>query len=558
MVGTPAAYLLGTRDFRGRSLAITLIELPLVVPPAVAGIALLAALGPNGILGGAISDAGIELVFQTAGVVVALTFVAAPFYLRQAIAAFESLDPAWLEASRTLGAGPARTFLTVAVPSARPGLASGTALAWGRALGEFGATLMFAGSFPGITQTAPLAIFARFGTDFTSALALSAVLIAVAGRSCSRSSSSPAAGALEGRRPVSGLEASMRLELRDFDLELELSVGPAQRLALVGPSGAGKTTVMRVIAGLLAPGEGRVALDGEVWLDTGAAVDLAPELRGCGYLFQEYALFPRMSAWRNVAFGIRGAGRAARRARAVELLERFGCGALAEAAPGELSGGERQRVALARALAPEPALLLLDEPLSALDPSSRAASLRELDSLLAGLEIPILIVTHSYEEAALLGERIAVLDRGSVVQQGTPAEVSAEPASAFVADFTGAVVLRGSASADRDGLTAIDLEGGGTVRSTDTADGPVALSVFPWEISLEAPGAAHSDSVLNRVGGEVQSLTEVGNRVRVGISLPQAVTAEVTARSVEALGLRRGSPVTAAWKATATRILSAG
>ncbi len=162
-------------------MAITLIELPLVVPPAVAGIALLAALGPNGILGGAIDDAGIELVFQTAGVVVALTFVAAPFYLRQAIAAFESLDPSWLEASRTLGAGPARTFLFVAVPSARPGLASGTALAWGRALGEFGATLMFAGSFPGVTQTAPLAIFARFATDFTAALALSAVLIAVAG-----------------------------------------------------------------------------------------------------------------------------------------------------------------------------------------------------------------------------------------------------------------------------------------------------------------------------------------------------------------------------------------
>ncbi|MFN8159438.1 MAG: ABC transporter permease [Solirubrobacterales bacterium] len=180
-VGTPAAYLLATRDFPGRSVAITLIELPLVVPPAVAGIALLAALGPNGILGGALADAGVELVFQTAGVVVALTFVAAPFYLRQAVAAFESLDPAWLEASRTLGAGPARTFLAVAVPSARPGLASGTALAWGRALGEFGATLMFAGSFPGITQTAPLAIFARFSTDFTSALALSAVLIAVAG-----------------------------------------------------------------------------------------------------------------------------------------------------------------------------------------------------------------------------------------------------------------------------------------------------------------------------------------------------------------------------------------
>ncbi len=357
---------------------------------------------------------------------------------------------------------------------------------------------------------------------------------------------------------MSGLEVEMGLGLRDFDLEVELAVGRAQRLALVGPSGAGKTTVMRVVAGLLAPREGRVALDAALWLDTVAGIDLAPERRRCGYLFQEYALFPRMSAWRNVAYGIRDGERGARRERAIELLDRFGCRELADAVPGALSGGERQRVALARALAPRPAVLLLDEPLSALDPSSRSASLRELDSLLSGLEIPILIVTHSFDEAALLGERIAVLDRGSVVQQGTPAEVSAEPASAFVADFTGAVVLRGSASADPDGLTAISLDGGGTVRSTDGAAGPVALSVFPWEISLEPPGTPHGDSVLNRVSGEVRSVTEVGNRVRVGISLPQALTAEVTARSVEAMELRPGTPVTAAWKATATRVLSAG
>ncbi len=315
---------------------------------------------------------------------------------------------------------------------------------------------------------------------------------------------------------------------------------------------------MRLIAGLQAPLGGRIALDGEVWLDTGDGVDLAPEERRCGYLFQDYALFPRMSAWRNVAYGIRGGERAERRKRAIELLERFGCGELADAVPGALSGGERQRVALARALAPRPAVLLLDEPLSALDPSSRSGSLRELDSLLSGLGIPILIVTHSFDEAALLGGRIAVLDRGRVVQEGAAAVVSAEPASAFVADFTGAVVLRGRASSDPDGLTAIALDGGGTVRSTDGADGPVAVSVFPWEISLEPPGAAHSDSALNRVGGEVRSLTEIGNRVRVGIALPQALTAEVTARSVAALELRPGSAVTAAWKATATRVVSAG
>ena len=175
--GTPAAWLLATRRFRGRAALVTLVELPLVVPPAVAGIGLLAAFGPSGLLGGA----GPDLVLETAGVIVALVFVASPFYVRQAQAAFEALDPAWLEASRTLGASEARTFARIAVPASVPGLAAGGALAWGRALGEFGATLMFAGSFRGVTQTAPLAIYERFATDFTGALALSAVLVAASG-----------------------------------------------------------------------------------------------------------------------------------------------------------------------------------------------------------------------------------------------------------------------------------------------------------------------------------------------------------------------------------------
>lgn len=179
VVGTPAAYLLARRRFRGRALVITLIELPLVLPPAAAGIALLAAFGPNGLVGGAIEDAGIRLVLETAGVVVALTFVAAPFYVRGAIAAFESIDSALIDASRTLGAGEGRTFLRVAIPGARPGLGSGFALAWGRALGEFGATLFFAGSLEGRTQTAPLAIFEFLARDFNASLALAAVLVVV-------------------------------------------------------------------------------------------------------------------------------------------------------------------------------------------------------------------------------------------------------------------------------------------------------------------------------------------------------------------------------------------
>ncbi|HZC12461.1 MAG TPA: molybdate ABC transporter permease subunit [Thermoleophilaceae bacterium] len=181
VVGTPAAYALATRSFRGRRAVITLVELPLVLPPAVAGIALLAALGPRGLLGGWLEDAGVRLVFETAGVIVALVFVAAPFFLSQAQAAFSAVDRSRLEASRTLGAGEARTFLSVMVPSALPGLLSGLALAWGRALGEFGATLIFAGSLSGVTQTTPLAIYELFATDLTAALALSALLVAVSG-----------------------------------------------------------------------------------------------------------------------------------------------------------------------------------------------------------------------------------------------------------------------------------------------------------------------------------------------------------------------------------------
>lgn len=175
LAGTPAAYLLATRRFRGRDVAITLVELPLVMPPAVAGVALLAAVGPQGI----VSGLGNQLVFQTAGVVVALVFVAAPFYIRQAQSAFAAVDVTWLEASRTLGAGPGRTFLRVAIPAAVPGLGAGMALAWGRSLGEFGATILFAGSLRGVTETAPLAIYSLFAEDFTAAVALSAVLIAV-------------------------------------------------------------------------------------------------------------------------------------------------------------------------------------------------------------------------------------------------------------------------------------------------------------------------------------------------------------------------------------------
>jgi molybdate transport system ATP-binding protein len=351
------------------------------------------------------------------------------------------------------------------------------------------------------------------------------------------------------------LRVAASMPLRDFSLEVDLEVSAARRLALVGSSGAGKTTVLRLIAGLLSPAAGRVGLGEETWLDTTAAVDLPPERRRCGYVFQDYALFPRMSAWRNVAYGMRSTPRRERRARARELLERFGIAALAEAHPGNLSGGERQRVALVRALAAEPRALLLDEPLSALDPATRRGSLRELHSLLDRLPIPVLLVTHSFDEAALLADDLAVLDRGAVVQTGAAAEISARPGSAFVADFAGAAVLHGEASGEPGGLSVVRLRGGGEVRSVDRAGGPVAVSVFPWEISLEPAGPAPPDSMLNRVEGEIASVTTVGNRTRVGLLIPQPLSVEVTGRSAAAMDLRPGGRVTAAWKASATKLI---
>jgi ABC-type sulfate/molybdate transport systems ATPase subunit len=212
------------------------------------------------------------------------------------------------------------------------------------------------------------------------------------------------------------LEISARTPLREFELALELAVAPGERLALAGPSGAGKTTLLRVVAGLLRPAAGRVAIGEETWLDTAAGREVPAERRRCGVVFQDYALFPTMSAWRNVAFGMNGARRERRR-RAEDLLGRFGIASLADARPGSLSGGERQRVALARALATEPRALLLDEPLAALDPETRRQAQRELQDIVGQLPIPVLLVTHSPEEAALLADRIAVIERGRIVSE---------------------------------------------------------------------------------------------------------------------------------------------
>jgi molybdenum ABC transporter ATP-binding protein len=352
------------------------------------------------------------------------------------------------------------------------------------------------------------------------------------------------------------LRVEAKTSLGALELEVGLQVEAGECLALAGPSGAGKTSVLRIAAGLVRPRRGRVEANHEVWLDTERGIDVAPEHRRCGYVFQEYALFPHLSAWQNVAYPLGGMSRPERRDRALELLARFGMERLANARPRTLSGGERQRVAVARALARRPGVLLLDEPLSALDARTRSAAAHQLAAVLREVDIPSLLVTHDFSEAAQLGDRVGVIDAGRVVQEGTPSELAAKPRSAFVADFTGAVVLTGVATAGPDGLTRVTLDGGGDAISIDRAEGPVAVSVYPWEIAIEPPGRAASSSAQNRLEGTVISVTAVGNRVRVGLATSQPLAAEITERSAQRLGLRTGTRVAATWKAAATRLLN--
>ena len=305
--------------------------------------------------------------------------------------------------------------------------------------------------------------------------------------------------------------------------------------------------MLRCVAGLKRPDAGRIALGDEVWFDSERGVDLPPERRSVGLVPQHHALFPHMSVRDNVGFG--------GRALVDDLLRRMRIEHLAGERPARLSGGERQRVALARALARRPAALLLDEPLSALDARTRAASARELGAVIRDAGVPVLLVTHDFAEAALLADRIAVMDGGRVLQQGTASSLAAAPASAFVADFSGAVVLTGEARRGDHGVTLVSLDGGGEVIALAAMDGPVAVSVYPWEITLAEPGEVTHDSARNHLEVEVVSVTAVGPRVRVGLAAPQPLTAELSESSARELGLAPGARAVASFKAAATRVL---
>jgi molybdate transport system ATP-binding protein len=343
---------------------------------------------------------------------------------------------------------------------------------------------------------------------------------------------------------MASLDIHLSHTLRDVRLELSLAVG-AETVALVGPSGAGKSSVLRAVAGLLRPERGSVTVDGVTWLDTASGTNLAPEQRSVGLVFQEYALFPHMTVRANVAYGATGAE------RVDDVLARLRIEPLAGELPGRISGGERQRVALARAIAREPEVLLLDEPLSALDAHTRDTVRGELRELLAALGLPTILVTHDFEDAAALADRVGVIVDGKLLQVGTASELVAAPTDPFVARFTGATLLLGVAEPGDGGLTRVALDAGGSAWTTDSGAGRVALAVYPWEVSVSR--AAPDDSAVNHVTAPILSLVTLGNRVRVRVG---PLAAEVTAASAERLDLREGEVVVASFKATAARLLA--
>ncbi|WP_217913292.1 ABC transporter ATP-binding protein [Miltoncostaea marina] len=351
---------------------------------------------------------------------------------------------------------------------------------------------------------------------------------------------------------MAGLRLDIALPRRGFELAVALEVAAGETVALVGPSGAGKTSVLRAVAGADRPRRGRIALGERVLFDAERGVDLPPEARGVGYVFQEYALFPHMTVRDNVAF--------AGGARADELLARLGIAHLAGRRPGRLSGGERQRVGLARALARRPGVLLLDEPMAALDPHTRGRVRDELRALLREAALPALLVTHDLDDATALADRIGVMVGGAVRRLGPPAEVLDDPADATVAALVGANVLPGVTAGAAGGLALVALDGGGTVRGAPALSGRVAAVVAPWRVALEGAGGdgragAGAGDGANRITAPVASVTPRGDRARVRVG---PLVAEVPADAAAALGVAPGRVLTARFVPADTRIVPLG
>ena len=584
LLGVPAALVL-SRSWRGVRAARILVALPLSLPPVVAGIALLAAFGRRSTLGALLGGAGLDIAFTTTAVVIAQVFVSLPFLIVTLESALRAREQGLDEMASSLGASPTRVFWQITLPTVLPGLGRGAALALARCLGEFGATLTFAGSMQGVTRTMPLQIYLARESDADLALALGIVLLGVAaavvaltetpwGRlasllrstrpglvsasadSSARFPEAPSALAGEAGEGVA-VRVAGTVAARGWDVDAALR--PGLVTAVVGHNGAGKSTLAQVIAGTLRLDSGTVSI-GERVVDD-AATFVPARRRGVAMVSQAPRIFAHMSVLSNVAFPlrVRGVGRAEARAAALEQLRAVGIADLAHKRASDLSGGQAARVAIARALVFRPEVLVLDEPTAALDVEATAQVSAVLRERLAAAGITTLLVSHDIAEVLSLASHMIVMGEGRIVEEGEPARVLASPASVFAARLAGLNIVSGPPVA-RPGMVGVRVGEGALWAASDSV-GPeeesarVALTFPPEAVALSREEAhASPRSVLP---GVVAGIDVDGSLVSVRVALAQgvSVTARVTAAAWSDLGLGVGESLWASVKATQVRAI---
>ena len=488
---TVATFFLGLLAARGmyglrgnlRAWIDGILTLPLVLPPTVIGFFLLLLFGRRSPVGHALELIGVMVVFSWPATVIAATVVAFPLMYRTSLGALEQVNPTLLQAARTLGASEARVFRRILLPLAAPGVVAGTVLAFARALGEFGATLMLAGNIPGRTQTMPIAIFsAAEGGDMRTAGVWVAIIVVLslaiirllnyegAARRAWKFEAEPCAAeskligqalnvpkTAEASEPSAMLEIVVEKSLENFKLAVQLRAG-CGAMGLLGASGAGKSMTLRMIAGVATPDKGRIVLNGRVLFDSALRVSISPARRRIGVVFQDYALFPHMTVAENVAFGLHELSEADRTAKVRLQLDRMHIAELANRYPKEISGGQRQRVAIARCMAIEPGALLLDEPFAALDPHLRRQMEEQLRATLRRYNGVVLFVTHDMEEAFRFCSELLVLDEGRVIASGPKHDLFEQPRSVVTARLTG---CKNIVAVTQTGANHIDVEAWG-------------------------------------------------------------------------------------------------
>ncbi|GAA3224768.1 ABC transporter permease [Oerskovia jenensis] len=550
LLGAPMALVLARTTFPGQRLARALVLLPLVLPPVVGGIALLYTFGRRGLIGQHLSVLGIEVAFTTTAVVMAQTFVALPFLVLSLEGSLRTHDARYEEVAATLGATPTTVLRRVTLPLVLPGLVSGAVLAFARALGEFGATITFAGALQGVTQTLPLEIYLQRSADPDAAVALSLLLVVVAvvvtaavhggpfGRGPSTDgdripaerdrisaerdrisaegdedptdgdgsrhrrqvgASSSATGPVIPSEPGAPLRVRVRVAERGVDVDV--TVEPGQVVAVLGANGAGKSTLLQAVTGLLphrarprsgSPDELLVSIDGTVLTDTTRGTAVPPRRRRVGWLTQRPLLLAHLDAVDDVAFGLRarGATRREARAQARVRLHDLDAGHLAERRPRELSGGQAQRVSIARALATDPRVLLLDEPLASLDVGVAQQVRRALHDAQRAHPRTTLLVTHDLLDVLLLADRAVVLEHGRVVEDGPAREVLSRPRSRFAARLAGINLLSGTATDDGGLRLGAGGEAASAVAGSASGTTPSALATTRVVAGVVADGGA--------------------------------------------------------------------